>query len=149
MNLMMLWLLACGGDADKMEQTPRPDVPVAGTEAPPAADPVGLPDNAHNDMNGEGLSVPETARLGEAVGVTFSKMGANGCYRQTDVETEVNHGEKKVFHRYTTSSEGEMCTQALVPGGFKTEITLPERGAWTGTVLVDGTEAASYTLTIE
>lgn len=140
---LILASLACTGPSP-MDETPRPEIP---TTAEPAVTPEATPTLAV--VASEGLTVPSTVSLGDAFTVAFNRDGPNGCYRQTEVNTQLNNGEKKVFHRYTTSSEGEMCTQMMVPGGFTTEVTLPERGEWSGTVQVDGKTAATYTIAVQ
>lgn len=142
--MFFLWVCAACSDPSPMDQTPRPEVPVA--EEPAAATPPAAP--GPTDIDAE-LTVPSTIPLGDAYTAVFSRMGPNGCYRQSEVTTQVNNGEKKVFHRYTTSSEGEMCTEALVPGGFSAEVMLAERGEWRGTVQVDGQTVSTYTITVQ
>lgn len=154
MTAMLMVLLAAGcSEPSKMESTPRPDVPSEATpEVAAPADPApadDAPSDSPPSVGSDGLTVPSTVSLGSPYTVVYDRQGPNGCYRQTDVVNQMNTGEKKVFHRYTTSFEGEMCTQMLVPGGFTTEVTLPERGTWSGTVQVDGKTLSAYTVTVE
>lgn len=141
--MFFLWVCAGCTDPSPMDQTPRPVIPV--TEKPAETPP---PETPAIVVSG-GLTVPSKVSLGDAYTVAFNRDGPNGCYRQSEVATQVNNGEKKVFHRYTTSSEGEMCTQMMVPGGFITEVTLAERGDWSGTVQVDGHTVSTYKITVQ
>jgi len=93
------------------------------------------------------LSVqPAYAVVGEPVAVSFVSMGRNGCYRQSGVENEIR--EHTLIHRYRVWSEGEYCTQALVHGGFSTQITLEAPGTYSGEIYVNQGQVGSYTLRV-
>jgi hypothetical protein len=93
------------------------------------------------------LSVqPPYAVVGETVAVNFVSMGRNGCYRQSGVENEIRG--RTIIHRYRAWSEGEYCTQALVHGGFNTQIVLEAPGTYSGEIRINQGKAGSYTLRV-
>ncbi len=71
------------------------------------------------------------------VRVTWSRPGSNGCYRQGPVTAEVEGAV--VRFRYTTSRDGDVCTMALVPGGFS-GLLRPPAASYVVVVVVDGVE---------
>jgi hypothetical protein len=77
------------------------------------------------------------------VRVMFSRPGSNGCYRQGAV-TAVVEGSTVRFS-YTTARDGDVCTMALVPGGFSGLLRPPVAGEVV--VVVDGIERARKPLT--
>jgi hypothetical protein len=152
-----LWLTACAA------------VP-AGTEAPASA-PVATPAPAGPEAP-SGLDGPAPASVAPAafvvdptppipvgdptagalilapagdgqVRVMFSRPGSNGCYRQGAV-TAVVEGSTVRFS-YTTARDGDVCTMALVPGGFSGLLRPPVAGEVV--VVVDGIERARKPLT--
>ena len=80
----------------------------------------------------------------QPITVTFDLYGPDGCYRQSSATTHIQ--DKRILHRYRTWSEGDFCTEALVPGGFSTLVAPPVAGIYRGEVLRDETTVARYTL---
>ena len=69
-----------------------------------------------------------------------SEEFVDGCEHWVPIEG------KEITHAYTFSYVGEICTMALVDGGFKTSVVLPEAGQYTGKIMVNGEEKGRYTL---
>lgn len=118
-------------EAPKTAPEPTPDAPPAATKKP----------------GGEGgvrLSAT-TVKARQPLTVTFDRPGPNGCYRQSAATLSVE--AKQFTHAYKTWTEGEMCTQAMVPGGFNVDVTPYAPGVWTGRILVNDEEVATYTFT--
>jgi|GEM_PF-6593691 len=88
--------------------------------------------------------VPLYGVANQPIAVTFDLYGSDGCYRQSSAETSIQ--DKRIVHRYRTWSEGDFCTEALVPGGFSTTVTPPAAGMYSGEVLRDKVTVARYTL---
>lgn len=78
------------------------------------------------------------------VRVTWSRPGSNGCYRQGPVAAEVEGAV--VRFRYTTSRDGDVCTMALVPGGFS-GLLRPPAASYEVVVVVDGAERGRKAIT--
>lgn len=152
--LMSTGLLACGG--------PKPAPPAtADAAAPaPAAEPTYgegpefrsiVPEPAPEGaiVSGElmtGLLVLGTDHtpVGTPVSVRWHLPGRNGCYQQSEVTTVVDGQD--ITHAYTTDYQGAWCTLSFVPGGFQTSVTLDVVGSFTGHIVVDGVEQATYRL---
>jgi hypothetical protein len=132
--LALAVLAACG--------TSTPPADSAGDAPAPAPAP-GVPPVPDHDV-GDG-AVRISARVlapGQELEVVFVRPGKDGCYRQGPVTTEL--GDHVITHSYTTSREGDTCTEALVPGGFEAKVKPPSTGQWEGRVIVDGKQVALY-----
>lgn len=161
-----LALSACGGRKPANnapdEAAAEQSIPEAepGTEADPKADsPMGATgptmggpsagmaagESAPSRLEGN-LSAPAEAKVGEPFTVSYSTFGMNGCYRQSN-EVHKVEGEE-IRHAYSTSYKGEICTMALVPAGFETELTIDHAGTFEGKVMIDGDVVATYELTV-
>lgn len=93
------------------------------------------------------LSVrPLYAAAGAAVNVVYNRPGSDGCYRQSGVTTAVNGNQ--VTHDYRIWAEGEICTEALVRGGFTTSYVPPKPGTYEGLVRINGNIASRYALRV-
>lgn len=121
------------------EPAPAAEAPAAPFQVP--ADAVVLAEDA---TTGRLALSATTVAAGTPVTVYFLKTGINGCYAQTDVETTADGAAWT--HTYTTSHEGEVCTAMIPMGGFTATVTPSAAGTWTGTVVVDGAPAGSYTI---
>ena len=88
--------------------------------------------------------------IGELIQINYSKPGGDGCYRQSQVETEIN--KFKILHRYKTWKESQYqygeCTEAEVSGGFSTQVTLPGAGQYVGEIRVNDWVTATYMLRV-
>ncbi len=134
---LALLLLAACKQAPPPASEPQPAAP-----QPPASPPAEPPASASGALT---LS-PSPAPLGAEVTVTFDRPGSDGCYRQTE-PTLALAGATYTF-AYTTSREGEVCTMALVPGGFTAPLKPVHAGTWTVAVQVDGVTVASEALVV-
>lgn len=130
---VLLLLVACG-----------PKAPVVA--APEVREAVEVPSDARLLSQSGVVVKPEQAALGAPVEVVYAAAGPNGCYHQSEVVHEI--GDGTIVHRYTTWADGEICTMALVPGGFVTTVTPPAAGLWAGRVEVNGEVRATYTVTV-
>lgn len=127
--LVAVWLLAgCDRTPEILESAPTPS-------GPP-------PNWAQQYLQ----AIPLYSVAGQPVTVTFNLYGADGCYRQSAAKTTVK-GDR-IRHQYKTWREGDVCTQAIVPGGFETAVTLTEPGTYRGEVLRDRQLVASYSLQV-
>ena len=91
--------------------------------------------------------LPAQTKVGTPVIVQFRTLYRNGCWSQSEPEHQI--AEQTITHSYTTTfASDSICTMALLPGGFQTEITLSEIGQYEGRIIVDGTEKASYSLQV-
>ena len=78
--------------------------------------------------------IPLYSVVNQPVAISFSLYGADGCYplhtradgcyRQSKAKTSLK-GDR-ILHQYRTWRQGEVCTQAIVPGGFATTLELTE-----------------------
>ena len=97
--------------------------------------------------NGILRPIPETLEIGTPLNVVFNTLYPNGCWRQSEPTHSVD--DVQITHSYTTNQlENQICTMAMVPGGFSTQINLENTGKYTGRILVDGSERAQYTVTV-
>ena len=163
---MLILFIACG---DKVT-TPAPITPPESTaqnptiEAPPSdqaqssAPPPPKPPKLQNNTDQlvkEGIlqPLPEEHNAKEPLSIQFNTLYPNGCWMQTEAEHKITKPQDDkpgiVLHSYTTSYEGEgkMCTMGFKPGGFKTELSL-DPGTYKGTIMVDGKERTTYSITI-
>ena len=88
--------------------------------------------------------VPLYSVTNHPVVVTFNLYGPDGCYRQSNAKTSLDGN--RIMHRYRTWSEGDFCTEALVPGGFTATVTPEQPGIYRGETIKDDEVVASYTL---
>lgn len=142
--VLALVLGACGAKApvETPKEQPAAEAPA---EKPSDDAPAEKPAPSEPPMAPEGLlNIPSTVTAGEEFMVGFVSMGSNGCYQQTEVETTIEGQE--ITHAYTFSYVGEICTMALVDGGFKTYVVVPEAGQYTGKIMVNGEEKGRYTV---
>jgi len=87
--------------------------------------------------------IPSQITVDTPVIVQFRTLYRNGCWSQSEPEHLVDGFE--ITHSYSTSvATDRMCTMALLPGGFQTELSLNEVGEYSGLILVDGEEKAKY-----
>ncbi|MBM74275.1 MAG: hypothetical protein CMK59_02640 [Proteobacteria bacterium] len=97
--------------------------------------------------------LPQEHSTKEPLSVQFNTLYPNGCWTQTEAEHKITKPQDTlpgtILHSYTTSyeAEGKMCTMGFKPGGFKTELSL-DPGTYSGTILVDGKERTTYSITI-
>lgn len=87
---------------------------------------------------------PPFGIVGEPVVVRYSSDDPNGCYRQSNVRTTVEHDT--ILHAYETWMEGEICTDAIRKGGFTTSVSFTSPGVRRG--VVNGGHGGSYTLEV-
>ncbi len=90
--------------------------------------------------------VPLYSVVNQPVAITFSLYGLDGCYRQSPAKTRLE--DNRIVHRYRTWSEGDFCTEALVPGGFTATVTPEQPGIYHGEAIKDDEVVASYTLSV-
>jgi hypothetical protein len=91
--------------------------------------------------------LPEEVQVNSPVIVQFRTLYRNGCWSQTEPSHQINGFD--VSHVYTTSvATDRICTMALLPGGFQTELRFPEPGTYQGEILVDEEKKATYSLKV-
>ena len=91
--------------------------------------------------------LPSTLAFGTPLDVTFNTLYPNGCWRQSDPSHTIEG--LTITHSYTTSQvDNQICTMAMVRGGFATTLSFTEPGTYTGRIIVDGTERTQYTITV-
>lgn len=133
--------------ADAVDGEPSPGEPSAGAPAGAADPSVGAPTWAPDPHPPLPLADPAVGRLvveGQGPArVTWTLPGSNGCYRQEPAVLSVDGSVLTLA--YATRREGEVCSMALVPGGFSGVLSgvLP---GWTVRVVVDGVERATAVL---
>ena len=91
--------------------------------------------------------IPSQVKSETPVIIQFRTLYRNGCWSQSEPTHHIEAFE--ISHSYsTTVATDRMCTMALLPGGFQTEITLSEVGDYNGVIIVDGEERAKYRLQV-
>ncbi len=113
--------------------------------APPEPEPEPVAEAPRRPPSPGSLNAPSSVDVGQTFTVRYDSPGTDGCYRQED--EGVKFGDGTILHRYRTWSEGEMCSMAMVPGGFSHQVTLAKAGTWTGTIERDGKVVSRYTVT--
>ena len=96
-----------------------------------------------------GILTPVTtnAQVNQPVVIQFRTLYPNGCWSQTDAEHLIE--DFNIQHEYnTTYTEGQLCTMAMLPGGFKTSLMLDKPGTYTGIISVNNEERTRYTLQV-
>ena len=122
--------------SDKMPEEREPEAPFTGRQQTELLLTQGILD-----------PLPERITPDVPITIQFRTLYRNGCWSQSNPEHQID--DFTITHSYTTSlASDRMCTMALLPGGFQTEITLTELGEYTGRIVVDGTERASYSLQV-
>jgi hypothetical protein len=117
---------------------------------PPTEEGSGFPGQIQtNTLLSEGIlsPVPEKITLGETINVRFNTLYPNGCWKQTEAEHSVNNFI--ITHAYNTEKlENQICTMAMIPGGFNTTVTPEAVGDYTGQIMIDGELRTQYTVSV-
>jgi hypothetical protein len=90
--------------------------------------------------------IPTEIKLNTSFLVQFRSLYPNGCWSQSEVTHQVS--EQQITHEYTTTlAEDRMCTMALIPGGFQTDLMLDSPGEYSGQILINGEVTTTYSIT--
>ncbi len=135
----LLWiaLLACGSTT---EPDPKPDGEPVVTPAPPGPPAVTEAIEAAPIYELEFTGPTEPVAAGSEVTIGVSYQLPNGCWRWTD---ELAVDDQSITLSVKHHTEGEMCTQMMVPVDIRKTVKVESAGDWTAALVMDGQPVVS------